>query len=146
MTQKDWYSPHSVSRFTKPMVRWLVPLLPLLRNGEYPPNPKETGYIKASGKPHIKASAKFETPAGIAAELDKRIQHAGIDGLMMEFLYASDPDDESFKIEHMAQCMNMDTGEVSQRIRDAMFFVSGGNRKTGSYSSYIRQNYRSLKQ
>lgn len=143
----DWYSPHAVTRFSKEQVKWLIPRLPMLRNGEYLPNPKETGYFEQGGnRPPVKASAKFELPAGIAAELDLRIQRAGLDGLLMEFLYALEPEDEVYIIEHMAQCLNMETRIVERRIRNALYYVSGPDRKKGSYTKYIRDNHRYLKQ
>lgn len=145
MNTKDWYSPHSVWRFTKAQVKWAIPYLPLLRAGSYPRNPKETGYTSTGGKPQYKSGAKFEMAAGIAAELDLRIQRAGADGLMLEFLYAFEPEDELFVIEHMAQCLNLERREVYQRIRNALYFVSGEKRKAGSYSQYVRDNSRYLR-
>ena len=146
MTKKEWYSPHTVTRFTKPQVKWLIPHLPLLRDGSYPRNPKESGYTDLGiVQKHTKAGAKFEVPAGIAAELDIRIQRAGVDGLMLEFLYAFEPADELFVMEHMAQCLNLEKGEVEQRVRNALYFVSGANRKTGGYTQYVKDNPRYLK-
>ena len=146
MTKKDWYSPHAVLRFTKAMVKWLIPHLPLLRSGVYPCNPKETGYTdSAISQRQVRSRAKFEDPAIIASELDIRIQRAGADGLMLEFLYAFEPDDELFVIEHMAQCLNFERREVSQRIRNALYFVSGANRKTSSYSQYVIEQHTFLK-
>ena len=140
MIEKDWHSPHSVTRFTKPMVKWLVPMLPLLRNGEYPPDPRaaDSGYTGGSGKPQVKPGAKFELPASIAAELDKRIQAAGLDGLLMEFLYAFETEDEVFLIEHIVRCLNCTSEGVSQRIRNALYYVSGANRKAESYSDFVK--------
>jgi len=142
---KDWYSPYTVTKFTKPMVKWLIPWLPTLRGGNYPRNPKESGYVDGGGKPTFKPGGKQEIPAGIAAELDVRIQRAGVDGLLLEFLYAFEPDDELFVEEHLAQCLNMETKEVSQRIRNALFFVSGADRKKNSYNQYVRDNQAYLK-
>jgi len=146
MAIKDWYSPHSI-KFTKAQVKWLISVLPMLRNGVYPRNPKESGYTDAGivPKKQTKAGAKFEIPAGLAAELEIRIQRAGVDGLMLEFLYAFEPADELFVMEHMAQCLNLSRKEVNQRIRNALYYVSGDKRKTGSYSQYIKDNPRYLK-
>ena len=118
----------------------------LLRSGSYPRNPRETGYTDpAIAKAPIKAGAKFELPTIIAAELDVRIQAAGVDGLMMEFLYAFEPDDEIFVIEHMAQCLNLERRETTQRIRNALYFVSGANRKAGSYNEYVKGHWSYLR-
>lgn len=145
MKKKDWYSPHSI-RYTKPQVRWLLPHLALLRSGVWPRNPKETGYTDpAISKAPLKAGAKFELPTIIAAELDVRIQAAGVDGLMMEFLYAFEPDDELFVIEHMAQCLNLSRREATQRIRNALYFVSGADRKKSSYKDFIRDAHKYLR-
>ncbi len=145
MTKKDWYNPHSI-RFTRSQVKWLIPHLPLLRAGSYPRNPKESGYTDPGIKSRqFKAGAAFEIPVGIAAELDIRIEKCGVDGLMLEFLYAFEPDDELFVMEHMAQCLNLERREVEQRIRNALCFVSGEGRKTTSYSKFIKDNPRYLR-
>jgi len=146
MRKKDWYSPHAAWRFSKPIVKWLLTNLALLRGGSWPRNPKETGYTDpAISKAPIKSSPKFEASAMIASELDVRIQAAGVDGLMMEFLYAFEPDDEIFVIEHMAQCLNLSRREVTQRIRNALFFVSGVDRKAGSYKDYVHNAWSYLR-
>ena len=144
MTKKEWYNPRSI-RFTRAQVKWLISQLPLLRNGSYPRNPKESGYVDTGIKSkQFKAGASFEVPAGIAAELDIRIQRAGVDGLMLEFLYAFDPDDEVFIIEHMAQALNLGRKEVSQRIRNALYYVSGSNRKATTYNKYLAAGHKYL--
>ena len=146
MTKKEWYSPHAVTKFTRAQVKWLIPHLPLLRAGSYPRNPKGSGYTDSGIKSRqFKAGASFEIPAGIAAELDIRIQRASADGLMLEFLYAFEPADELFVMEHMAQCLNLERKEVTQRIRNALYFVSGVGQKTVSYNQYVKDGRRYLK-
>lgn len=145
MIEKEWYHPNRI-KFTRQQVKWLIYHLPTLRNGNYPRNPKETGYSDSGiRQKQVRSQAKFEVPAGIAAELDLRIQRAGVDGLMLEFLYSLDPDDELFVIEHMAQCLNLDRKDVSQRVRNALYFVSGSGRKTDSYSRYVSKSRSYLK-
>ena len=127
MTVKEWYSPHAVTKFTRAMVKWLIPHLPLLRAGSYPRNPKESGYTDSGIKSRqFKAGASFETPAGIAAELDLRIQRAGMrgdrihDGLLLELLYCTEPDDEIASMQHLSQAHGITIKEISQRIRNAL--------------------------
>lgn len=135
--KKDWYSPHSVQAFTKPMVKWLIPLLSILRAGEYPPSPKDSGYTDAgSGKPQFRPGGKFEVPASIAAELDVRITKCGIDGLLLEFLYTVEPDDELFFLQHIAQALGTDIWDIEKRIKNALNYCSGSKRKTRSYKEY----------
>lgn len=136
MKEKDWYSPHSI-RFSKSQVKWLIPLLPMLRNGEYPPNPTVTGYVEQSGKPQFRPGARFETPAGLAAELDIRIQRAGLDGLLLELLYSGDPDDELFIIQHIALALGEDIERVEKRLKQALTYISGDGRKERSYKQWI---------
>ena len=145
MTEDQWYSPNAVTRYTRDQVKWLVPLLPSIRVGVYPRDPKETGYVDGGGKPTFKPGAKFEMIVGIATDLDMRIEKAGADGLMMEFLYAFEPADENFIIEHMAQCLNMSTREVAQRIRNALYYVSGANQKATSYDDYVKGGHKYLR-
>ena len=145
MPDKDWYSQQSI-RFTRAQVKYLIPLLPILRLGEFPPDPRESGYTDPGSKQHhVKARAKFEGPAGIAAELDKRLQNAGLDGLLLEFYYSADAQDFLYRAEHIAQCLNVSVREVEQRIRNALYFVSGVGRKAGSYQGYIEGNFKTLR-
>ncbi len=143
----DWYSPASIERhYSKTMVKFLIPLLPILRLGEFPPNPKESGYVDPATKQrHVSAKAKFLQAADIAAELDKRITNAKLDGLLMEFYYSADVEDLLFRAEHIAQCLAMPVSDVTKRIRNALFFVSGQKRKAGSYEAFVKGNQRYLK-
>ncbi len=147
MADKDWYSPASIERhYSKTMVKWLVPLLPILRLGDFPPNPTETGYVDPATKQrHVSAKAKFQKAADIAAEVDVRLQRAGLDGLLMEFYYSADVEDLLFRAEHIAQCLAMPVSDVTKRIRNALFFVSGAKRKAGSYEAFVKGNQRYLK-
>ena len=143
---KDWYSPHAIeSRYSKPMIKWLIPYMNLLEEGIYPRNPKDTGYTEPTIKGKITSvKAPFQRAVDIHAELSGRIERAGFDGLMMEFLYAFESANELFVLEHIAQCLNLEVNEVSRRIRNALYFVSGADRKAGSYDTYVRQNYATL--
>ncbi len=139
-----WYSYNSF-KFTKAQVKWALANIITLRNGIWPPSHKESGYVGEPYKKRVSHEGSFIKAASIAAELDLRIQRAGVDGLILEFLYAFEPEDELFVIEHIAQCLHLETKEVSQRIRNALYFVSGADRKAGSYSQYIKDNYYTLK-
>ncbi len=138
----DWYSPSAIEKaYSQAMVKWLIPILPVLRDGLYPPNPKESGYVDPASKQHrVNAKASFQKAADIAAELDKRITNAGADGLILEFYYSADDADLKFRAEHIATALNVSVQEISQRIRDALYFVSGQNRKAGSYQAYIENS------
>ena len=137
--KKDWYSPGSVQAFTKPMIKYLIPLLPIIRAGTYPPNPKDTGYTDQGiqGR-QFKAGAQFEVPAGIAAELDIRIQRAGLDGLLLELMYTIEPADELFFLQHIAQALGTDIWDIEKRIKNALSYCSGSKRKGRTYKQFVQ--------
>lgn len=138
MTKKDWHNPHSI-RFSRQQIKWLISILSILRDGEYPPNPKESGYTdQGIQSRQFRPGAKFETPAGIAAELDYRIQRAGLDGLLLELLYTNEPDDELFVIQHIAYALNEEVIDIEQRIKNALTYISGDGRKVPSYYKFLR--------
>ena len=133
---EQYWTPNQI-RFTQHQVKWLVGILPILRDGEYPPSGKESGYVDPGSKHRqVKARAKFIGPAEIAAELDNRITNAGADGLLLEFYYSADAADLKFRAEHIATALNLSVGEITQRIRNAMSFVSGARRKR-NYAAYL---------
>jgi hypothetical protein len=118
----------------------------LLRSGQWPPSHKETGYTdNPIGKKQVSTQAPFIKASSIAAEIDLRIQRCGVDGLMCEFLYSQDYADENFIIQHMAQCLNMESREVSQRVRNALYYISGSGRKQTSYKVYTQKHRKYLK-
>ncbi len=140
-----YWRPNQI-RFTKPQVKWLLGFIDDLRNGDYLRDPTETGYVDPATKQrHVSGKAKFLKAADIAAELDKRITNAKLDGLLMEFYYSADVEDLLFRAEHIAQCLAMPVSEVTKRIRNALFFVSGQRRKAGSYDAFVKGNQRYLK-
>ena len=139
-----WYS-YNGFKFTKDQIKWALANIQTLRNGQWPPSHKASGYIDGAHSKRVSHEGSFVKAAMIAAELDLRIQKAGADGLMAEFLYAFEPEDELFVIEHMAQCLNLERKEVYQRIRDALYFVSGEHRKKTTYSQYLKDNRRYLR-
>ncbi len=141
---KNWYS-YASFKFTKAQIKWGEANIVTLRNGVWPPSHKESGYVGEPYKKRVSHEGSFVKAASIAAELDYRIEKCGVDGLMLEFLYAFDSADELFVMEHMAQCLNLERKEVTQRIRNALYFVSGVGRKTGIYSQYIKDGRRYLK-
>jgi len=147
MAEKQWYSPHAIeARYSKPQIKWLMPYMSMLEGGVYPRNPKETGYVDAPSKSKtINIKAPFQKAVDIHAELSGRIERAGVDGLMLEFLYSFENTNELFVIEHMAQCLNLERREVEQRIRNALYYVSGERRKKTTYSQYQRDNSKYLK-
>lgn len=123
-------------KFSRQQIEWLIPLLPLLRNGVYPRDPKETGvYDTPIGKRQVKAKAPFITASEIAAELDFRLCQAGEDGLFLEMVY-SQPDDRYFILQHIATALGVDINWVDRDIERALKYVCGFKRKSRSYREF----------
>lgn len=128
-TNGTWYSPGEIT-FRRNHVLFLLQHLNLLREGSYPPSGKETGYTETGtgikGR-QFKPGGKFETAAGLAAELDLRIQKAGQDGIFLEFIYGSDFPDKQFLVAHLANALGMETWDIERRIHTALSYVGSGS-------------------
>ncbi len=132
LTETEYYKPNEI-HFSREQIEWLIPLLPLLRNGVYPRDPKETGFYDTPvGKRQIKAKAGFISAAEIAAELDFRLQMCNSDGLFLEMVY-SQPDDKVFVMQHIASALKVDINIIDRDIERALRYISGYRRKSRSY-------------
>lgn len=134
MTVQDWHPGHSI-RYKADQVIWLISILNLLRIGEYPPDPKETGYV-GGGKTRLNAKAKFTMAVEIATEIDIRLERAGIDGLLLEMCYTHGEENRIFMEQHAAKAMDMDINEVDKRIHRALKYVSGARLKQRTYKDF----------
>jgi len=76
----EWYSPRDI-HFTREQMLWLIAWLPVLGEGNWPPEPRETGYTEA---PKVQKSrsrkAHFQTPAEYYAEVTYRLKSCGTAG------------------------------------------------------------------
>lgn len=82
MAGKDFYSPGEIW-FSRQQTLWLIRNLPTLRGGYWPV--EDSSYIDIPlGKKSVKHKAYFETPIEYAAEIEARLEHAGVDGLILE--------------------------------------------------------------
>ncbi len=143
MTEAYW-KPNEI-RFTREQIEWLIPALPLLRNGTYPRDPKETGvYDTPIGKRQVKAKAGFITAAEIASELDWRITQTGEIGIFLELVY-SQPDDKIFILQHISVAIGVDIDRLDRDIERAMHYIVGFKRRQRSYKEW-RQHRRQQKE
>lgn len=118
----DWYSPREI-RFTRRQVLWLIRNLETLRGGHWPP--EASSYIDIPiGKRAISKKAGFVTPVEYAAEIDTRLERAGIDGLILEALECWDKSEVS-----MAAYFKSQEWVIARRRRRALAFVAGWRRK-----------------
>jgi hypothetical protein len=137
LKQPDWYSPSSVTSFKRQQVIWLISILNILQLGEFPPNPKESGYDESGiGHRQVSAKAKFTIAAEIYTELTLRIEKCGEDGLWLEQSYGDGAEYKIMREEHIAKTMHVDINEVDRRVNQALVYVSGKRMKQKTYKDW----------
>ena len=131
-------------RYSKDQIRWLIPILPALRLGQYPQRISDTGYFdpQISGKGGT-PKTPFARAVEIAAEIDARIEACKLDGLMLEFLYSGDSEDMMMVMAHIGIMMSLSVYQVRDRVKAALNFVKGYRRKRCSYQDFC--NHRRVK-
>ena len=140
MTEKYW-SIYEI-RFTKEQIVWLIKQLPLLRMGVYLPKTTDTGYFdpQISGKGGT-PKTPYARAVEVAAELDFRIESAGLDGLMLEMLFSGDTQDMLSMMAHMGNCLDCPLENIQHRIRRALSFIKGFRRKR-NYQDFVNHRRR----
>jgi hypothetical protein len=132
-----WYAPHEI-RYSVEQVKWLISILPSLREGNWPPDPRETGYNDRSFTTRQwQRHAPFETACMIAGEVDARLKACGWDGLLVKSVYCWGEDYQSLGISEE---------ELYRRCGRCLEYVSGWKRKNMSYKQWVKQrDYRRRK-
>jgi hypothetical protein len=133
--RETWCRPGDI-RFTIEQVKWLVGLLPLLREGRWPPDPGQSGHTGLpAGRKTENTHAPFETPALIAAELELRIIACGADGWLVKAVYGWGEDHQTLGISGQ---------ELSRRVGRCLKYISGWSRKKMTYQDFL--NHRKAEQ
>lgn len=131
MTIDEWYSPRDIY-FSRGQVEWLLPWLPVIREGIWPGNPRGTGYTDGpTGKRNRSLHASFETPAQIAAELESRLARCGLDRYLVEDCYINGIDESE-----LARKLGLDIWEVERRINSVLRYIKGWKRKLYSFRDW----------
>jgi hypothetical protein len=127
----NWWEPKEI-HFSLEQVKWIISILPLLREGRWQPKPHEGAYghsvSRSQGKPD---HAPFESPAMIAAEMDARLKSCGADGWLVKAVFALDEDERS---------LGLESHDFRRRVGRCLSYLSGWRRKTSSYRDWARQN------
>ena len=121
MTAKDWYSPGEI-RFTRVQVLWLLHNLGSLRDGHWPP--EASSYIDIfdiTGKKSGRHKAPFVTPIEYAAEIEARLEKAGLDGLILEAIECCDK-----SVASMASYLRMPEWAIEKRCNWALSYIASG--------------------
>lgn len=115
-----WVSPGSV-HFSREHIEFLLPFLYNMREGYYPAEPSG-GYVNGGLKGAILSHAHFETAAQIAAEVDRRLSHTGLDRYLVEDFYCGEVTDVE-----LARQNHMELWDVQRRIGSAVGYISSGD-------------------
>jgi len=131
---KDWYAPSEISFHRKHML-FLLKHLILLREGVYPPDPYHSGYTDepiSKKKKRIRRTPSFATPALYTAEVEIRLERAGIDGLILEAIEAWGKSPASISAH-----LRIPEGLVKKKRDTALRYVSGWRRKKRTYKQFV---------
>jgi len=135
---KEWYAPYEIT-FDRKHILFLIKHLDLLRQGVYPPDPYTTGYTDepiAKKRKRISRRAYFTIPVELASEVDARLERAGMDGLIVEFVYSAESHDKSAIMSHLANMLRTDVKAIERRSQSALAYISGWKQKR-SYREFI---------
>jgi len=132
-----YYEPYEI-QFCRLQMLWLLAYLPILKDGRYPPG-AATGYVdmhlESNRSPAVRAS--FETPAGLAAEVEVRLDRCGLDGVILKAitLWGEPPD-------KLAGKLNMTCEDVLRRRERALQYISGWRRRRITYRDFCAHSGR----
>ncbi|AQU06090.1 hypothetical protein [Dehalococcoides mccartyi] len=129
VVQEEWWAPREIT-FKRGQIEWLLKHLSLLREGIWPANHKESGYV--GGNRTQRHSAFFETPCQIAAEIEARLNACGSDGFMVKALYAWGE-----RPEIVAQAFKLDEFNMWKRVERVLKYVSGWKRKRNTFKNFV---------
>jgi len=124
MTEDLWFSPKEIE-FTLAQTIWLLRHYYTLLYGEWPKEPRESGYIENDirVKPW-KRRAYFEIPCEVCAELDMRMAALGEDESIIRALYV-----DGLTQEEVAKWHGLSQGAISRRKDRALEMMTGIDRQ-----------------
>jgi len=130
---KEWYRANEI-KFTRQQVIWIIENLHLLREGIYPPDPRDSGYTEAphTRKGRASRSAPFERACDIAAEIEVRLRQTGLDGFLLEAVHCWGKDEAE-----LAAVLGMRLETVFKRANNALRYIAGWRRKAYGYKEFV---------
>ena len=128
-----WFPP-AVIRFCPTQIEWLLDNLVELKEGSWPNDPQDTGYLDLPRAQRVGTDAYFVTPVTIAAEIEVRLERCGKDGLLTRQCKALGWDELT-----LAELMGMGLHQIERRVRRVINYCSGYRRKQVTYSEYVQR-------
>lgn len=121
MTDNEWWSPREI-KFTRRQVLWILEHAETLRGGRWPADPVTSGYVdlpvikKKGGK-----EAHFIKPIEVIAEVETRLEKAGLDGLILEAIECWDK-----SVASLASYFKQEEPTIWRRRSRALGYVASG--------------------
>lgn len=135
-----WFSFGEI-KFTTPQILWLIENLETLKEGNWPTEPRETGYVGGSGNANQQYHAEFENPSMMAAEIDVRLDACDQDGYRDGTLTRRVVADR-WDIWSLAILMRIDHRQLQNRINRALRYISGRRRRPYTYHDFCHHRRR----
>lgn len=124
---RDWFAPREITFSTREEIEWILAHLEQLKSGVWPK--QETGYSIEPDVPGTRSSnAAFETPIAVSAEVERRAESVGPDGLMAVLNRGY-----GFTTCALAKYFNLEEQVVTWRCHCAIRFMVGRNFKVSRY-------------
>lgn len=119
---REWWSYREI-RFTREQILWI--LKHLVRERYWPGKGETSGY---TDMPRIRkkgsTEAPFAKPAEIIAEIEIRLERAGLDGLILEAIESWDK-----SVESLSKQLHVSEETILKRRKRALWYVAGWRRK-----------------
>lgn len=137
---ETWYSLGEI-RFTRKQCLWVIRSLPYLRGGGRPANPAGSGYVDSPiSKRKGKSGAYFEEPILLAADIQIRLEHCGLDGLILEAIEGWDK-----TVASLSQYLHIPGWSILKRRKNALGYISGPARRWITTPKRKRETYQQFK-
>ncbi len=115
------YFEHYDIHYTEEQFRWLLCWKSLLEQGEYPQNPKETGYTDVPIGSGSSEHAPFEKAIMISAEMNERLSMIKQDRYLVEDKYCA-----GLNYSDIARKIKVDEDDVFRLIESALVYIASG--------------------
>ena len=134
----DWIAPKDIRYSADQLRDFLLPNLSLLQSGEYPPDPRDTGYERSG---HVtRYCAPFCTPCEIAGEVKARIRSIPLGQIVVDLWTAG------IEPHKVAAMHNISVDKVLRDSKMMIWYISGTRRKLWPYNRWQRNAKLKLQQ
>jgi hypothetical protein len=126
--RKEWYSNSEIIPTVDQLTDFVLPNLPILRDGYYPNDPREIGRPGCGDQ----RNARFIPAAELAAEIDYRMSKLRY-SIALTLCYSAQP---GWTIQQVAFELHMDEEELQYEIYYMLKYIAGSRRKAETYADW----------